>query len=78
MDFVFRMEGVFSNQHFSGFSHPVLIQYNNLKRNIKIWKVVCVVHSAGVTDADVEDVRSSGTRLRTLSSVFCFHRSRIS
>lgn len=42
------MRGVFLNQHFPSFSHPVLLQYNNFKRNLKIWEVVHVVNMAGV------------------------------
>lgn len=54
------MGGFSLNQHFSGFSHPVLIQYGNLERALKIWKVIRVVYMVGVTDADA-DVRSSDT-----------------
>lgn len=55
------MGGFSLNQHFSGFSHPVLIQYDNLKRDLEIWKVLHVVNAVGVTGADAEDVRSSDT-----------------
>lgn len=46
MELVFCISVVFLNQHFLLFffsSHSVLIQYENLKRNLKIWKVTHVV-----------------------------------